>query len=42
MPELISFRYNPGAEREGNVIIGNPKEAKFGLTREQLHACYQK
>ncbi|QDT00290.1 diaminopimelate decarboxylase [Adhaeretor mobilis] len=42
MPELISFRYNPGAEREGNVIIGNPKEAKFGLTREQMPGCYQK
>lgn len=42
MPELISFRYNPGAERAGNVIIGDPKEAKFGLTREQIPHCYER
>ena len=31
MPELICFRYNPGPARKGNVIIGDPKEAKYGL-----------
>ena len=40
LPSLISFRYNPGAERSGNVIIGDPQEAKFGCTREQLIAGY--
>ena len=42
MPETIAFRYNPGPERTGNVIIGNPQEAKFGCTREQLLAGYKR
>lgn len=41
LPELLCFRYNPGAEREGNVIIGNPAEAKYGLTRDQLFEAYE-
>jgi diaminopimelate decarboxylase len=41
LPELISFRYNPGPLREGNAIIGDPKEAKYGFTREQLFAGYK-
>ncbi|MEL7266829.1 MAG: diaminopimelate decarboxylase, partial [Planctomycetota bacterium] len=36
LPDVVSFRFNPGAEREGNVIIGDPKEAKFGCTRQQI------
>ena len=40
MPKFVSFRFNPGAERAGNVIIGDPKEAKFGCTREQIVAGY--
>ena len=36
LPELISLRYNPGPLKEGNVIIGKPEEAKYGLTREQI------
>ncbi|MBW3542843.1 MAG: diaminopimelate decarboxylase, partial [Planctomycetes bacterium] len=40
LPELISFRYNPGPLRQGNVIIGLPQEAKYGLTREQLFEGY--
>ncbi|MDD2568830.1 MAG: diaminopimelate decarboxylase [Clostridia bacterium] len=37
LPELISFRYNPGPLREGgNAIIGNPEEAKYGLTHSQV------
>jgi len=36
MPELICFRYNPGPLRGGNAIIGNPIEAKYGFTREQI------
>ncbi len=40
MPELISFRYNPGSERGGNAIIGIPEEAKYGMTREQMLEAY--
>ena len=43
MPEMISFRYNPGPMREGgNSIIGNPEEAKYGVTKDQLFECYPK
>jgi len=28
LPELISFRYNPGPLRDGNALIGKPEEAK--------------
>ena len=35
-PELICFRYNPGPARVGNSIIGNPSEAKYGLTKPQI------
>jgi diaminopimelate decarboxylase len=41
LPELISFRYNPGALREGNLLIGKPEEAKYGFTREQLFEGYR-
>jgi len=41
LPELISFRYNPGPLREGNVIIGKPEQAKYGFTREQLFEGYR-
>lgn len=40
LPDLICFRYNPGPARKGNVIIGDPKEAKYGFTREQLFEGY--
>ena len=40
MPETICFRYNPGPERTGNAIIGNPAEAKFGCTRQQILQGY--
>ncbi|TVR71936.1 MAG: diaminopimelate decarboxylase [Spirochaetaceae bacterium] len=40
MPDLICMRYNPGPLKEGNVIIGNPEEAKYGFTREQLFEGY--
>jgi len=42
LPELVSFRYNPGPERTGNVLIGDPKEAKFGTTMAQLLDGYKK
>ena len=41
MPDLICFRFNPGAERSGNSIIGLPAEAKYGVTREQLTSAYR-
>jgi len=41
LPELISFRYNPGLFQFGNEIIGNPREAKFGVTKEQLIEGYR-
>lgn len=41
LPTILCFRYNPGSERTGNVIIGNPAEAKYGLTREQIFEAYR-
>ena len=40
LPEVLSFRYNPGDLIEGNNIIGKPMEAKYGLTRPQLFEAY--
>lgn len=42
MPELVCFRFNPGPERAGNAIIGDPKEAKYGFTRGQLFEGYKR
>jgi diaminopimelate decarboxylase len=41
LPELICCRYNPGPLKSGNAIIGNPEEAKYGFTREQLFDGYR-
>ena len=41
LPELICCRYNPGALKGGNAIIGHPEEAKYGFTREQLFEGYR-
>lgn len=43
VPEVICFRYNPGPLREhkGNVIIGSPEEAKYGMTKDQLMEGYK-
>jgi diaminopimelate decarboxylase len=41
IPELISFRYNPGSRRTGNSIIGNPEEAKYGVHHDQIKEAYQ-
>ena len=40
LPSLVSLRYNPGLEKEGNSIIGDPTEAKYGFTREQVFEGY--
>jgi diaminopimelate decarboxylase len=42
LPELVCFRYNPGALKGGNIIIGNPEDSKYGFTREQLFEGYRK
>ncbi len=37
IPSVVCCRYNPGGVfRLGNTIMGNPGEAKYGFTREQL------
>jgi diaminopimelate decarboxylase len=42
IPELICFRYNPGEEySHGNAIIGDPGEAKYGLTHDQILKAYK-
>jgi diaminopimelate decarboxylase len=41
LPELICCRYNPGPLKGGNAIIGNPEQAKYGFTREQLFEGYR-
>lgn len=41
IPELVCLRYNPGPLRSGNAIIGNPQEAKYGFTRDQVHKGYR-
>jgi len=42
IPEVISIRYNPGSKRTGNAIIGNPVEAKYGFTHEQVFEGYER
>ncbi|MFP3981075.1 MAG: diaminopimelate decarboxylase family protein [Desulfobacterales bacterium] len=41
VPELISFRYNPGPQRSGNEIIGNPVESKYGVSNDQIEDAYR-
>lgn len=40
LPRTACLRYNPGDAKGGNPIIGEPVEAKYGLTTEQLPAGY--
>lgn len=42
IPELVSFRYNPGAKRTGNEIIGTPTEAKYGVSHDQIIQAYKR
>jgi len=42
IPDLVCFRYNPGALKGGNMIIGNPEDSKYGFTREQMFEGYKK
>ncbi|WP_163340072.1 diaminopimelate decarboxylase [Desulfopila sp. IMCC35008] len=41
VPDLICFRYNPGARRSGNDIIGTPTESKYGVSHEQIVEAYR-
>lgn len=41
LPELVCCRYNPGALKGGNHIIGHPEEAKYGFTKEQIIEGYR-
>ncbi len=41
LPETICMRYNPGDLKQGNLIIGHPEEAKYGLTHEQMIEGYR-
>ncbi|MFT5730904.1 MAG: diaminopimelate decarboxylase [Desulforhopalus sp.] len=41
IPELVSFRYNPGSRRTGNDIIGTPTEAKYGVSHDQIIEAYK-
>lgn len=41
LSDFLSFRYNPGSIRKGSQFIGNPEEAKFGLTHEQIFQAFQ-
>lgn len=42
LPETMCCRYNPGPAKHGcNSIIGNPEEAKYGMTREQILEAYK-
>ena len=36
LPDLLSFRYNSGSLAGPSPIIGDPLEAKFGMTKEQI------
>lgn len=38
IPETVSIRFNPGGsfEIKNTQIMGNPSEAKYGMTKEQL------
>jgi len=41
IPDTICCRYNPGGDfRAGNTIMGNPGDAKYGMTRAQLTEAF--
>jgi diaminopimelate decarboxylase len=42
IPETVSCRYNPGGEFVlDNAIMDHPKDAKYGMTREQLFEAFR-
>ena len=43
IPKTVCLRFNPGGEfLLGNTIMGNPGEAKYGMTRDQLSEAVKK
>lgn len=43
MPEEICLRYNPGGDfKIGTAVMGNPQDAKYGMTDEQLKLALEK
>lgn len=43
IPELICLRYNPGGDfRINGSIMGNPGDAKYGMTGEQIREAVKK
>ena len=42
LPDSLCFRYNPGAAKKGNSIIGDPSDAKYGLVKDQLFEAYRR
>jgi len=43
LPEKICCRFNPGGEfKLGTFVMGNPGDAKYGFTREQLTEGFKK
>ena len=43
IPERICLRYNPGgALKVGNDIMGQPYDAKYGMTRDQIFEAVEK
>lgn len=44
IPKTISIRYNPGKmkkTKKGSFIMGNPADAKYGFTRENVFTGFQ-
>ncbi len=39
--DSVAVRYNPGDEHGGNEIIGQPTEAKYGMSLEQVIEAYE-
>ncbi len=43
IPETVCLRYNPGGQFSiGNTIMGNPGEAKYGMTDAQLREALER
>lgn len=41
LPAVLSFRYNPGKLRTGTSIMGNPEDAKYGFTHDQIFEGFE-
>jgi diaminopimelate decarboxylase len=43
LPDMLCFRWNPGPMRniENGVLIGNPVEAKYGFTTDQIFEGFE-